>query len=175
MTGLKRRAGAPRYVRRSALSAVVVIAAGAWGQVAVSPASARVVASKSTNIKRKPVIPRQQGQPPTQLVRQDIIAGSGRAARDGDDLRVKYILKLWTGKLLDDAWRLPAFSFRLGSGVVIKGWDLGLRGLRRGGRRQLTIPPRLAYGREGQGPIPPNATLVFIVDAVSVTPHRAGA
>ena len=86
---------------------------------------------------------------------------------------MKYVLKVWPGgALVDDGWKLPAFRFRLGAGIVIRGWDLGLRGIRPGGRRQLTIPPRLAYGRTGQGPIPPNATLLFIVDAVSVRPHR---
>ncbi len=158
-------------ISRSALAAAIVLTTVIAGQVAVSSASARVVASKSTNIKRKPVFARQHGKPPTRLVSQDIITGKGRAARAGDDLRVKYIGRLWGGKLIDDGWRLPAFRFQLGVGIVIKGWDRGMRGIRPGGRRQLTIPPWLAYGSRGQGPIPPNATLVFIVDAVSVRPH----
>lgn len=157
-------------LRRCALGAVAAMMGGVCSEIAVAPASTKVVASKSTNIKRKPVFAKQHGPPPTTLVRHNIIVGKGRAARDGDDLRVKYIGRLWTGKLIDDGWRLPAFAFSLGLHMVIRGWDLGLRGIRPGGRRQLTIPPRLAYGSQGQGPIPPDATLVFIVDAVSVAP-----
>jgi hypothetical protein len=81
--------------RRLAPAALAVAIAGAFAQGV--PASAAVVASKSTHIERKPVIPRQHGKPPTRLVRQDIIVGTGRAARDGDDLRVKYVLKVWPG------------------------------------------------------------------------------
>jgi peptidylprolyl isomerase len=158
-------------IPRSALAAAVLTAVIC---APVAAASARVVASKSTNINRKPVFARQSGKPPTRLVRQDIIAGEGRAARDGDELRVKYILRLWGGKLIDDAWRLPAFEFPLGEGIVIKGWDRGMRGIRPGGRRQLTVPPWLAYGASGQGAVPRNATLVFIVDAVSVKARGSG-
>jgi len=149
---------------------MVVLAAAALVHVAAATAQAGVVASNSKNIKRKPVIPKQQGAPPTRLVRQDIIIGTGRAARTGDELAVKYIGKLWTGKVIDDGWSRAPFRFDLGARLVIEGWEQGLRGMRPGGRRQITIPPRLAYGREGQGAIPPRATLIFIVDAVSVTP-----
>jgi peptidylprolyl isomerase len=74
-----------------------------------------------------------------------------------------------TGDEFDASWDTGRpFTFTLGAGEVIPGWDRGIVGMRKGGRRTLTIPPELAYGAEGSGPIAPNETLVFVVDLVRV-------
>jgi foldase protein PrsA len=136
---------------------------------ASTPPGTTTVAAKPLSIPPKPVIPAQHGQPPTHLVRHDLAIGHGRAARDGDTVTVRYVVKLWTGQLVDDSWARP-FTFTLGTHAVIKGFDQGLRGIRPGGRRLLTIPPGLAYGSYGRAKIPSGATLAFSVYAVSVTP-----
>ena len=75
------------------------------------------------------------------------------------------------GNVFDASWnRKTTFPTPLGSGAVIKGWDEGLVGMRVGGRRELIIPPALAYGKGGQGPIPGNATLIFVIDLLGLTP-----
>ena len=106
------------------------------------------------------------------LVMQDEVVGTGATATVGDTLTVNYTGKLQDGTVFDSslsAGRTP-FPFVLGAGRVIPGWDQGLQGMKVGGKRLLIIPPALAYGAQGQGPIPPNATLVFEVDLLSVTP-----
>ena len=121
--------------------------------------------------KTKPVVPKQTGSPPKKLVVKDIVKGKGRAAKKGDNLSMQYVGVLFTdGSEFDSSWdRGSPFNFVLGKGNVIKGWDQGLVGIKPGGRRELIIPAKLAYGAQGQPPaIPPNATLVFIVDALKV-------
>jgi peptidylprolyl isomerase len=121
----------------------------------------------------KPVIPKPSGSPPRKLVKEDIVEGKGPAAKPGDTLTVNYVgVAFSTGKQFDASWdRGQPFAVRLGAGRVIKGWDRGLVGMRKGGRRILTIPPELGYGSEGYPPaIAPNETLVFVIDAVSVKP-----
>lgn len=99
---------------------------------------------------------------------EDIVVGSGDPAVAGDTLTVHYTGTLESGQVFDDSYlRGAPFTFRLGAGGVIRGWDLGLVGMRVGGKRRLIIPPELAYGSQGQGPIPPNATLHFDVELVS--------
>jgi peptidylprolyl isomerase len=124
-------------------------------------------AAISTDLKHKPRIPKPAGRPPGKLVVRDIVKGSGRAARPRDRLSVQYVgVSYSTGDQFDASWdRGEPFSFQLGAGMVIPGWDRGLVGMRVGGRRELTIPPRLAYGPQGQPPaIGPNETLVFVID-----------
>ena len=129
----------------------------------------------STNLKdtkSKPQVPKQTGKPPTKLVTKDIVVGKGKPAEKGDKLSMQYVGVLYdTGEEFDASWDSgQPFNFTLGKGMVIKGWDQGLIGIKPGGRRQLTIPPKLAYGAQGQPPsIPPNSTLVFIVDALKVS------
>jgi peptidylprolyl isomerase len=121
----------------------------------------------------KPVIPKPTGSPPRKLVKEDIVKGKGPAAKPGDTLTVNYVgVAFSTGKEFDASWdRGQPFAVQLGAGQVIKGWDRGLVGMRKGGRRILTVPPELGYGSEGYPPaIAPNETLVFVVDAVSVKP-----
>jgi peptidylprolyl isomerase len=113
----------------------------------------------------KPVIPRPTGSPPRRLVVEDIVKGKGRAARRGDTLTVNYVGVLFsTGSQFDASWdRGEPFTTEI-PGQVIEGWNRGLLGMRQGGRRQLTIPPRLAYGAAGTPGIGPNETLVFVID-----------
>ena len=119
----------------------------------------------------KPEIPKPTGTPPRRLVKEDIVKGKGRAAKPGDTVFVNYVgMNFSNGVEFDSSWDSgQAFPVQLGTGMVIEGWDRGLVGIRKGGRRILTIPPEMGYGAEGYPPdIPPNETLVFVVDAVSI-------
>ncbi len=119
----------------------------------------------------KPAIPKPSGSPPRKLVKQDIVKGKGPGAKAGDTVVVNYVgINFSNGQEFDSSWDSGApFPVQLGTGSVIAGWDQGLVGIREGGRRQLTIPPEMGYGAEGYPPdIPPNETLVFVVDAVSI-------
>jgi peptidylprolyl isomerase len=119
----------------------------------------------------KPVIPRPSGSPPRQLRKEDIVKGKGPRAARGDTLTVHYAgVTFSTGEEFDASWDAgQPFSFPLGGGAVIPGWDRGLVGMRKGGRRMLTIPPELAYGSQGSPPaIGPNETLVFVVDLLEI-------
>jgi peptidylprolyl isomerase len=133
--------------------------------------SAQRRALKDTDI--KPVIPKPSGSPPRKLVNEDIVKGKGPAAKAGDTLTVNYVgVAFSTGDEFDASWdRGQPFDVPLGARRVIEGWDKGLVGMRKGGRRILTIPPELAYGSEGQPPaIAPNETLIFVVDALAIKP-----
>lgn len=96
---------------------------------------------------------------------QDIIVGKGAAVKVGQTVSVNYVGKLTSGSVFDASSRHPGppFSFPLGGGQVIKGWDEGVQGMRIGGQRKLIVPPALGYGPQGGGPIPPNSTLIFTV------------
>lgn len=119
----------------------------------------------------KPEIPKPTGEPPTRLVKRDIVTGTGAAARAGDQVSVQYVGVLHSsGEQFDASWDSgQPFAFPLGGGRVIEGWDEGVAGMKPGGRRELVIPPDQAYGPAGQGPIGPNETLVFVVDLVGVS------
>ena len=107
---------------------------------------------------------------PSGLQYEDVQEGSGAAAKSGDTVDVHYTGWLTDGKKFDSSVdRGRPFSFRLGQGQVIKGWDEGVAGMKPGGKRKLTIPPALAYGSRGAGGvIPPNADLVFEVELLKV-------
>ena len=91
-----------------------------------------------------------------------------REVKIGDLLSVHYTGKLSDGTVFDTSLGRGPFQFILGAGQVIPGWDQGLQGMRIGGKRLLIIPPDLAYGREGYGPIPPNTTPTFEVELVAI-------
>ena len=120
----------------------------------------------------KPVIDKPTGSPPKRLVKEDIVKGKGPAAKAGDNVTVQYVgVNFSNGEQFDASWdRGQPFSFQLGAGSVIPGWDKGVAGMKAGGRRKLTIPPEMGYGPQGtpDGSIPPNETLVFVVDLVSI-------
>ena len=120
----------------------------------------------------KPEVTIPEGEPRgKQLQITDLIAGEGEQAQAGHTAEVHYVGVSWnTGEEFDASWnRGQTFTFRLGGGMVIAGWDQGVVGMKVGGRRQLVIPPALGYGAAGAGGvIGPNAHLIFVVDLVSV-------
>jgi FK506-binding nuclear protein len=94
--------------------------------------------------------------------------GSGRTAKNGDKVSMRYIGKLTNGKVFDANKKGTPFSFKLGKGEVIKGWDIGIAGMSVGGERRLTIPAHLAYGSRSMPEIPANSTLVFDVKLLEI-------
>ncbi|MGH3149541.1 MAG: FKBP-type peptidyl-prolyl cis-trans isomerase [Streptosporangiaceae bacterium] len=118
----------------------------------------------------RPEIDFPDGEPPTQLQVTEIWEGDGSVASPGDTVQVHYVgVAYSTGEEFDASWdRGDPLSFRLGAGQVIAGWDQGVAGMKVGGRRQLIIPPDLAYGDRGAGrSIAPGETLIFVCDLVS--------
>ena len=130
-------------------------------------ATKAVAATISDDVDKRPRIGKPKGDPPDELVIHDIVEGKGAAAKSGDQVEVDYAGTSWsTGSEFDASWkRKQTFPFTLGEGGVIQGWDQGVAGMKKGGRRLLVIPPDLGYGAQGQPPdIGPNETLVFVVD-----------
>jgi peptidylprolyl isomerase len=118
----------------------------------------------------KPEVDFPGGEPPAELEISDIWLGDGAVAKAGDTVQVHYVgVAYSTGEEFDASWsREGPLEFRLGVGQVIAGWDQGVQGMRVGGRRQLIIPPALAYGDRGAGrAIAPGETLIFVCDLVS--------
>jgi peptidylprolyl isomerase len=119
----------------------------------------------------RPQVTVPKGAPPKKLVIEDLKTGTGAEAKAGDEVTVNYVgVNYGNGKEFDASWdRGEPFPFQLGAGMVIPGWDKGVEGMKVGGRRELIIPPNLAYGPEGRPPvIPPNETLIFVIDLVEV-------
>lgn len=138
-----------------------------------TPAEERAAAEKATEEaeeKTKPKVPAPKGAPPKKLVVKDLEEGTGPAAKPGDEVSVHYVLvDFKSGQEIEASWeRGEPIAFALGSSAVIPGWEQGLKGMKVGGRRELVIPPQLAYGPQGSGPIAPNSTLVFVVDLMAI-------
>jgi len=140
-----------------------------------STTSASVSTPTSGPLSKEPKITLPSGPAPKTLKAIDLIKGTGTTAASGDEVSVNYVGELYKGgKIFDSSWKdTPgkAFGpFELGVGAVIKGWDEGLVGMKVGGRRELIIPPSLAYGKTGSKPtVPANATLIFVVDLLKVS------
>jgi peptidylprolyl isomerase len=121
----------------------------------------------STNLEAKPEIGKPSGDPPTELEQEDVVVGKGKAAKEGDTVTVHYVgVNFSTGDQFDSSWdRGEPATFQLAQGQLIDGWVQGMKGMKVGGRRKLVIPPDLGYGAQGSPPaIPPNETLVFVID-----------
>lgn len=104
-----------------------------------------------------------------ELTIEDLVEGEGRAAAPGDRVSVHYDGRLVDGTRFDSSReRGQAFVFRLGEGRVIRGWEIGIQGMKEGGTRRLTIPPEYAYGSRDLGIIPPHSTLVFDVELLRI-------
>ncbi len=115
----------------------------------------------------EPKVTPPSGPAPSKLVVKEIVVGTGPEAKDGDSVTVNYVGVLFhNGKVFDASWRRhEPFTFTLGKGQVIPGWDQGVLGMKVGGRRELVIPAALAYGASGRPPtIPANEPLVFVID-----------
>ena len=159
----------PRRLILLALACVALAVAGCGSdkETAATPTPEPA----STPAPTKPEITVPKGKAPKKLVVKDLKEGSGPVAENGKNVTVQYVgVSALNGRQFDASWdRGEPFSFQLGSGGVIKGWDEGVKGMKVGGRRQLVIPPDLAYGPDGSPPtIGPNETLVFVIDLLSV-------
>jgi peptidylprolyl isomerase len=131
------------------------------------PKSTAAKTPTSGPLSKEPSVAPPSGAAPTKLETKDLITGTGAEAKVGQTVTVNYVGELFHGaKIFDASWkRNEPFSFPLGKGQVIQGWDQGIPGMKVGGRRELIIPAALAYGAKGSPPtIPANAPLVFVVD-----------
>lgn len=167
-----------------AVSAVVVLSFGLVGCGDDDSAESQDISSSESTgvveltpvddtevVNEKPVVTIPEGNPPTDLVIEDLREGTGAQASNGSLLTVHYVGVSWsTGQQFDASWdRNEPFQLPLGQGMVIQGWELGLQGMKVGGQRQIIIPPDLGYGAAGAGGvIAPNETLVFVVDLLSI-------
>jgi len=136
-----------------------------------SAESTGATTSESPAEKTQPKVTVPTGAPPKKLEIKELEEGSGAAAKAGDKITVQYVgVNYKNGNEFDSSWsRNEPFSFKLGTGEVIPGWDQGIEGMKAGGRRELIIPPELAYGEAGVPPaIGPNETLVFVIDLLEV-------
>jgi peptidylprolyl isomerase len=127
-------------------------------------------ATESLPAAGKPKVVPPAGPPPKGLVKEDLVPGTGAEAKSGDELTVEYVGAHYkSGREFDSSWGdEEPYAFYLGTGEVLEGWDRGLVGMKVGGRRELIVPPDLAFGSTGGATIAPNSTLVFVVDLLAV-------
>lgn len=127
--------------------------------------------SSSGGEKTKPEVTVPSGPPPRKLEIEEVEKGTGATAKAGDTVAVQYVgVGYDSEEEFDSSWsRNEPFVFQLGAGMVIKGWDQGVEGMKVGGRRELIIPANLAYGPAGSPPsIGPNETLIFVIDLLAI-------
>jgi peptidylprolyl isomerase len=149
-----------------ALSLTAVLLSACGGPSVPNTSSALPIVSGDHG--KAPIISAPHGTAPTTLIKKDIFLGTGNSAVLTSTLTVQYTLMAWsTGKVVESSWTSgsPA-TFALAR--VIQGWQQGIPGMKKGGRRLLIIPPSLGYGAAGGGPIGPNETLIFVVDAIEI-------
>jgi FKBP-type peptidyl-prolyl cis-trans isomerase len=136
------------------------------------PATAGAPAEVSTDLAEAPQVPTTDAPPPCDLETSDVVVGTGAEAVDGTAVAVKYVGGFYgTGQEFDSSWSRgddETLPVTVGAGQVIPGFEQAIEGMHVGGRRMVTIPSDLGYGPTGQGPIPGGATLVFVLDLVSV-------
>ena len=153
-----------------ALAALIAVS-GCGSDSEDSASSSATPSAESTPAATKPEVTVPKGKLPEKLEITDVKKGTGATAEPGKNVTVQYVgVSALNGRQFDASWdRGEPFSFQLGAGSVIRGWDEGVKGMKVGGRRQLVIPPDLAYGPDGSPPtIGPNETLVFVIDLLSV-------
>jgi FKBP-type peptidyl-prolyl cis-trans isomerase len=142
------------------LAVSVALTASGWAQAGAAKAPAAGGPTKVTG---------EGTKTSSGLQYWDVKVGPGRTADRGNTVKVHYTGWLTNGKKFDSSVGGPAFTFRIGAHQVIAGWEEGVSGMKVGGKRQLRIPPNLAYGKEGYpGAIPPNATLIFDIQLLGV-------
>jgi peptidylprolyl isomerase len=148
----------------SATTATTAPASTAIVTIPVADRSAPGTAGKEPSITVLPATPA------TQLQSADLIVGTGATAKTGDSVTVQYVLAtLSSKKEIQSSWTSQPFTFTLGKGQVIPGWDKGVVGMKVGGRRELIIPPTLGYGAQSPGAgIAANDTLIFLVDLLKI-------
>ncbi|MGZ3182651.1 MAG: FKBP-type peptidyl-prolyl cis-trans isomerase [Telluria sp.] len=159
----------------TAFLAMLFAAAGAYAQSSQQPPSASATAASATSpAEAQPMQPAQPQGPQLQII--DNVVGTGATAVAGTTVRVHYTGWLFKplalaqhGKKFDSSVdRGEPLDFKLGAGMVIKGWDQGVAGMKVGGKRTLIIPSELAYGHRSVGPIPPDSDLIFDVELLGV-------
>lgn len=141
------------------------------GAAADDQEAAVVVASDAPNSAAlaDAIVDASRGGSLDRLIIDDIVVGDGEIVEEGDTVAVRYIGTLQNGQQFDNNYLQEApFEFTVGDGRVIKGWERGVVGMKEGGQRILVVPPELGYGKEGYGPIPGGATLVFAVELIEV-------
>ncbi len=167
-------------VSSAALGAALLAGCGGSGpkapgvQLAPSGATSAVTTPVSVPpaLSHEPTVSVPKGPPPSHLVVKDLISGTGQRLSANQTATFNYVGVLYkTGKTFDSSWqRNQPYTTQLSSGNVIAGWVQGIQGMKVGGRRELIVPPGLAYGKAGRPPsIPPNSTLVFVVDLLSIS------
>jgi FKBP-type peptidyl-prolyl cis-trans isomerase FkpA len=163
-------AGSPRGLARAAALGLALSAAafaGLLGLAACEKTAPEPAPDPLSSAALEPVVPE-----PANLISEDVQVGTGPEAKDGDKVKLNYSGRLLKTHFLFDSSTGPGkkpFEFTIGKGGAIKGWDLGVVGMKVGGKRRLTIPSRLAYGDKGQPPkIPGKSTLVFDVELLSI-------
>ncbi len=126
-----------------------------------------VLPSVSAHAGVAPVIGKASGAAPTKLISKDIIVGKGKVAVTSSTVTAQYVVASWkTGVVYQTSWTAQPFTAPLSNLII--GWQQGIPGMKIGGRRLFIIPPALAYGASGVGNIPPNETLIFVVDLLGV-------
>ena len=165
---------------RGALTAIAVCVAlaiaGCGGEDSSSTETTSAAATAPTldrplPVRSKPTVTVPKGPAPNRLVTKDLIVGKGPPAKQGDEVSIQYVGVLHdTGDTFaETSWtRDGPFVFALGDPEVTVGWNRGIEGMRLGGRRLVTIPPRLGFGNQQAGAAPPNSTLVYSIDLVDI-------
>lgn len=166
---MQRRWGIPGAV----LVLVIAIAlAGCGGGDSSTDSSSLKTSTPAQAAKRpepKKVIP-SEGPPPADLFTKDLLEGTGATAEKGSVVTAQFLGWLYKGEeVFVSSWSGQPITFTVGSGELRSGFEQGVTGMKAGGRREVLIPPKLAYGAEGLGAIPPNATLAYLIDLLSVS------